>query len=119
MEETIQHHDTFIQNKCWIVEGNYQKIMPQRFERADTVIVHHFNRFGCAWRFIKRSMQKTLNRAGMLEGAQDKLNWKMISYILFKAPKKMKIYLEMLKNYQHLTVIHVNTFKEIELLLKQ
>lgn len=119
MEQTVQKHDAFILNDYWVIEGNYQKLMPQRFERAQTVIVHHFNRLGCVYRFIKRSLQKNQNRPGMLEGSADKLNWEMVSYILFKAPKKMKQYAEMIKLYPHLNVIHVYSFKEVEKLLKE
>ncbi len=114
LEETIQKHDRFIQNECWIVEGNYRKFMPQRFERADMVIVHHFNRFGCAYRFIRRSFKKNFDRPGMLDGARDNLNLKMIRYILFKGLKTMKIYLELLKKYSHLDIVHIYSFKDIE-----
>lgn len=119
LEETIQKHDTFIRKDRWIVEGNYQKFMAQRFERADTVIVHHFNRFGCAYRFVKRAMLKQTSRAGMLDGTQDKINWKMVYYILFKAPQKMKMYSELLKKYSHLNVIHVYSFKETGQLINE
>lgn len=119
MEQLVQKHDAFILNDYWVIEGNYQKLMPQRFERAQTVIVHHFNRLRCVYRFIKRSLQKNRNRPGMLEGSADKLNWEMVSYILFKAPKRMKQYAEMIKLYPHLNVIHVYSFKEVEKLLKE
>ncbi len=117
--ETIQKHDDFIKQDNWIVEGNYGKMMPQRFERADMVIFHKFNRFGCLWRYIRRTLRDDVHRAGRLEGGIERLKWSMVDYILFKAPKKDKKYEELLLRYPHLTVIRVHSFRDVEKLLKE
>lgn len=117
--ETIQKHNTFIGQDTWIIEGNYTQMMPQRFERADMVIFHKFNRFGCLWRYICRTLKNDKNRAGRLEGGIERLKWSMMDYILFKAPKKIKKYEKLLKHYPHLIVVRVYSFKDIEKLLKE
>ena len=118
LEETIKKHDAFIEKPCWIVEGNYGKMMPKRLERADLVIVHRFNRFGCLYRFIRRSLKKDDNRAGMLEGGIETIKWSMIKYILFTAPYKNKKHIDRLKDYPHLTVLNVYSFKDIDFIEK-
>ena len=114
LEETIQKHDQFIRQKTWIVEGNYSRMMPQRLARADMVIFLHFNRFGCAYRCIRRSLKKDQNRAGMLAGATDAVNWKMIKYILFEEPRKNKKYPPLLQQYPHLNIIHMHSFQQTD-----
>lgn len=114
LEDTIQKHNDFIEKESWIIEGNYSKMMPKRLERADLVIVLHFNRFGCLYRFIRRSFQKNTNRAGMLDGGIETIKWSMLKYILFVASQKNKKYIKLLKDYPHLKVLHAHSFKEIE-----
>lgn len=38
----------------WIIDGNYNRTMPQRLEKCDTVIYLDFNRFVCLWGAVKR-----------------------------------------------------------------
>ncbi len=53
-EEYLKLHNEAIAGDKWVIEGNYTKSMPQRFERADTVIITHMNRFTCLYRYTKR-----------------------------------------------------------------
>lgn len=117
IDETIQKHDAFICQDAWIVEGNYGKMMPQRFSRADVVIFHEFNRLGCLWRYIRRTLRNDKSRAGRLEGGIERLKWSMIRYILFEGPKKNKKYKKQLSQYPHLRVICISSFKETEKLI--
>ena len=115
--ETIQKHNTFIEQDTWIVEGNYGKMMLQRFERADMVIFHKLNRFGCLWRYIRRTLRDDVHRAGRLEGGTERLKWSMIKYILVDGPHKDKKYETLLKHYPHLTVVRIYNFKYVEKLI--
>lgn len=117
IEETIQKHDDFIKQDNWIIEGNYGEMMPQRFERADMVIFHKFNRFGCLWRYIWRALRDDIHRVGRLEGGIERVKWLMVNYILFKFSKKDKQCEKLLLLYPHLTVVRVHSFKDIDYLL--
>ena len=119
IEETVRKHDGFIKQSNWIVEGNYTKMMPQRFERADLVIFHKFNRFGCVWRYILRTLRNDKNRAGILDGGTERLKWSMIKYILFKIPSRYPKYEYLFKQYPHLKVVRVYSFKDIEKLVNE
>lgn len=90
--------------------------MPQRLQRAQTVIFLKFNRFGCLYRFIKRATKRHPNRPGMLTGAQEQITWEIIWYILYKAPKRQKAYTDILKNYPHLKVITIHDFNHLNAL---
>ncbi|WP_246703964.1 AAA family ATPase [Rhizobium sp. P38BS-XIX] len=77
-------HDAAILGEQWIMEGNYTRLMPQRFARATGAILinsHHWLRFA---RYLKRTLINSANRAGHLEGAKDSIKWEMIHWILVK-----------------------------------
>ena len=38
----------------WIMDGNYNRTMEIRLEKADTVIYLDYNRFVCLWSWVKR-----------------------------------------------------------------
>ena len=41
-------------NAEWIIEGNYRRICPQRFQEADQIIFLSYNRFTCLKNVIHR-----------------------------------------------------------------
>lgn len=77
-------HGTAILGETWIMEGNYSRLMPQRFARATGAILvtsNHWLRFA---RYLKRTLSNRAERAGHLEGAKDSIKWEMIHWILVK-----------------------------------
>lgn len=89
-------HDAAILEDRWIMEGNYSRLMPQRFARATGAILitsHHWRRFG---RYLKRTLVNRQDRAGHLEGARDSIKWDMIEWILIKTRNSADRYATML-----------------------
>jgi adenylate kinase family enzyme len=82
-EEYLKLHNTAIASEHWIIEGNYTRSMPQRFERADTIIQLSMNRFGSLWRAIQRHFSK--HRIGQPVGIKDKFNWGFYRAKIFKS----------------------------------
>lgn len=77
-------HDAAILGEQWVMEGNYTRLMPQRFARATGAILissHHWLRFS---RYLKRTLINSANRAGHLEGTKDSIKWEMVHWILVK-----------------------------------
>lgn len=77
-------HDAAILGERWIMEGNYTRLMPQRFARATGAILitsNHWRRFA---RYLRRTLVNRAGRAGHLEGAKDSLKWEMVHWILVK-----------------------------------
>lgn len=89
-------HDAELPGARWVMEGNYGFTMPQRFQRATSVIWLDVPRWGCAVRYIRRSFEPASRRKGMLPGAVERLNGRMIRYILIEAPPKRARYAEMI-----------------------
>lgn len=115
--ETEAEHDAFIKKDTWIVDGQYPRYMPQRFERADTLVLIYANRFKCLLSFLRRCRLKG-KHTGALEGATRTFNFRMIPFILWKQPKKWKKQLDIIGQYSHLNIIHAYSFKDLDKLLE-
>ncbi len=112
-DETKNEHDDFIKKDAWIIDGQYKKLMPKRFERSDTIILLKVNRFVCCWRFLKRCF-KGGNRPGKLDGATKEFNWEMIRFILYHQPRRWKEQMQIISAYPHIKIIPLKTFKEAD-----
>lgn len=86
------------------MEGNYTRLMPQRFARATGAILitsNHWLRFS---RYLKRTLINSANRAGHLEGAKDSIKWEMIHWILVKTRDSGVKYAKILRESELPTV---------------
>ena len=83
-EEFAALHDAAILGETWIMEGNYSRLMPQRFARATGAILVTSNHWLRFVRYLKRTLSNPAERAGHLEGARDSIKWEMIHWILVK-----------------------------------
>lgn len=73
-------HDAAVARDEWVMDGNYSRLLPQRFARATGVVViddHYVRRFG---RYLRRTLFEP-QRAGSLEGNRDSIKWQMVSWI--------------------------------------
>ncbi len=87
-DEFIELHDTAILDECWIIEGNYSGCLTQRLNRATGVIFLAPPVFGNVYRYVRRTLFEP-SRHGNLEGAKNRLNWRMMRYIILEQPKQL------------------------------
>jgi len=113
LEDFVQEHNQFVYKDSWIVEGNYYVCMPNRFARATTVIILQINFLRCLLNWLRRICQKNGPRFGMLEGAQDHLNWPLFLHII-KYMFRLKKYKNLIENYPHLRVIKLHSYVQID-----
>lgn len=90
-------HDKAILEEKWVMDGNYSRLMSDRFERATGVILLTSNRWLRLARYLKRSMSPAEMRAGALEGGAEYVKWEMIDWILFKTPRNSVKYAQMME----------------------
>jgi adenylate kinase family enzyme len=91
--EFKKDHDMFLQqHAAWIIEGNYQFLMPQRFEYATSIIWLDYPALISAYRHMKRALINPQPRFGNLPGATKQFQWRSIHHILFQAPKNRSVY---------------------------
>lgn len=65
----------------WIIDGNYQRTLAERFERADTVIFLDFKRYICLYRSLKRTLTSRTPRADLTEGCEERVNLEFLRWI--------------------------------------
>ena len=107
-----REHDEFIQKDEWIVDGQYLRLLPQRIERADTVILLEVNRFVSVWRFFKRHFNGG-NWPGKLENASDRFDFEMAWWIFYHQPRRWKEQIQIISNYPHVKKIPLKGFRAI------
>jgi adenylate kinase family enzyme len=78
-------HDARIEDERWVMEGNYSRWLPQRLERATGLIVLDVSTATSLARYIRRTLFER-NRRGGLDGVSDRLNVRMISWIVTQTP---------------------------------
>jgi adenylate kinase family enzyme len=79
-EEFAALHDKVILEPCWVIDGGYSRLAPQRVRRATAIVVINA---GLATRY-RRYFYRTLfqrSRAGALEGEQDSVTWWMLRWL--------------------------------------
>lgn len=74
-------HNAAIRRDRWILEGNYSKLLPQRLERATSLVLLDSSAAASLFRYARRTLS-TRNRIGGLEGTKERITWSMIRFIL-------------------------------------
>lgn len=87
-EEFAALHDAAIAGESWVMEGNYSKLMPQRFARATGIILLGDNRWANLWRYFRRTLFEKHGRPGSLAGDKDSIKWEMIRWIMVVQPPR-------------------------------
>lgn len=73
-------HDAAIADEAWAMDGNYSRLMPQRYARATGIIViddHLLRRY---LRYFNRSLFQK-ERVGGLASGRDSVKWEMVRWI--------------------------------------
>lgn len=121
-EDFLKDHDEAITKDKWVIDGNYTKSMPQRFERADTIIIIEINRFVSLYRHTMRYLKQKYGiekRYGQPDNINDRYNMSMIWWILQpkildkKRRNKMKIRNALLDQHKE-KIINIRSFKQME-----
>lgn len=66
----------------WIIDGNYNKTLDIRFEKADTIIFIDAHRITCLYRIFKRYITyRKSSRPDMGAGCHERLKWDFIKWV--------------------------------------
>ncbi len=99
----------------WILDGNYSKVITERFDQADQIFIFNFNRMKCLYgAFIRRVKYRNKARRSMTEGNPEKLDLEFIKWILYKSrTKHRRDYYKELKNKYSNKVVVFKTRKQV------
>lgn len=80
--EQIKVQNDLVQQKDWIIDGNYAATLDIRLHAADTVIFLDFPRLICLYRAIKRIIQyRNQSRPDMGEGCKERFDPAFLKWI--------------------------------------
>ena len=115
-DEFLALHDAAILRPSWVMDGNYSRLMPQRFARATSIILLGDNRLANFRRYLWRTLFEK-QRVGALAGAQDSIKWEMVRWILVRQPKLRARDVKHLRS-AGLPLIELNSMAELNRLYK-
>lgn len=82
LEEFSKAQREMVNQRQWIIEGNYRNTFEIRAEHADTIIYLELPLYVCLYRVVKRwIMNIGRTRPDMGEGCKEKLDWDFIKFI--------------------------------------
>lgn len=90
----------------WIMDGNYNRTMPQRLQCCDTVIYMDFSRFACLMGVFKRVITTYGTvRPDMGEGCPERFDWEFLKWVWNFKKNKRERYYRMLNEAQGVQTI--------------
>lgn len=106
---------SMLDQKSWIMEGNYSSSYEKRFARADTFIFLDVSTAQALWSILKRRYQyRNSKRPEMPEDWKETLNWEFVRYVFrFKKDSRQKL-LNEIEQFRHDNLeVHIfNTRKQ-------
>ena len=115
--------DKIISNKSaedkWIIDGNYNKTLQERFEKADLIIWLDYSTIKQLKGVIKRYLKTYNKERPEIPGCKDKLDFKLIKYILTYKKKKRPVIEDYLKNIPKEKVMVFRKQKDLNEWLKE
>lgn len=105
-EEFDALHQAELAKDQWIIDGNFNRTMPERLARCDTVIYLDFSRWACLRGVIKRVLTTHGTvRPDMGEGCPERVDWEFLVWIWNFNKNKRERYYRMLKEAKHAKAI--------------
>ncbi len=114
-KDFIADHDAAIASDLWVADGNYSVCMPQRFERATSVLWLDPPLIGCLYRYGKRSAQRRSRRPGALDGATSEFSWALVKHTTLQYPKNRAKYEVLLKG-RNIPILRIKSMRELKAL---
>ena len=94
--------DSIIEAKAkeekWIIDGNYNKTLKERLDKADLVIWLDYSSFAHLRGFLKRLIKYSNKDKPELPGCKERFNFTFLKYVLTYNRKKRPQVLQILKN---------------------
>ena len=103
----------------WIIDGNYNKTLKERFKKADLIIWLDYSTFMQLKGVLKRYFKTRNNERPEIPGCKEKLEFKFIKYVLTYNKKKRHIIKEYLMDISKEKVLIFNKQKDLNKWLKK
>ncbi len=117
-EEFDKVHQAAIAEENWIIDGNFNRTIPERLARCDTVIYLDFNRFICLMGVAKRVLTTYGTvRPDMGEGCPERVDLEFLKWVWNFNKNKRRLYYELLTAAQDKQVYIFRSRREVSAFL--
>jgi adenylate kinase family enzyme len=119
-EEFDRLHETALAEEKWIMDGNFDRTIPRRLQRCDTVIYLDFSRFACLMGVLKRVLTTYGKvRPDMGEGCPERMDLDFLKWVWnFNKNKRERIY-GLLKEAEGVQVIIMKNRRMVKKFLSE
>lgn len=102
----------------WIIDGNYDKTLQARFDRADLIIFLDYSTPALIKGVSKRFLKSPYKEKQEVPNCKERLNWHFTKYVLTYNKKKRPLIMEKLKDISKNKVLIFNKQKDLNNWLK-
>ena len=103
----------------WIMDGNFNRTMPERIKRCDTIIYLDFSRFTCLMGVLKRIITTYGKvRPDMGEGCPERIDLDFLKWVWNFNKNKRESYYKMLNEVENVETIVLKNRRAVKLFLK-
>ena len=104
----------------WIIDGNYNRTMPERLQYCDTVIYLDFSRMACLYGIFKRLLTNIgKTRPDMGAGCKEKVDWEFVKWVWNFNKNKRERYYRMLQDAKGVETIVLKNRRMVNRFLKE
>ena len=103
----------------WIMDGNFNRTMPERMKRCDTIIYLDFSRFACLMGVLKRIITTYGTvRPDMGEGCPERIDLEFLKWVWNFNKNKRESYYKMLNEAENVETIVLKNRRAVKMFLK-
>ena len=119
-DEFDRLHEAALAEEKWIMDGNFDRTIPVRLQRCDTVIYLDFNRFACLMGVLKRVLTTYGKvRPDMGEGCPERIDLDFLKWVWnFNKNKRERNY-SLLKEAEGVQVIILKNRRMVKKFLSE
>ena len=103
----------------WIIDGNYNKTLKERFDKADLIIWLDYSTFMHLKGVLKRYFKARNSEKPEIPGCREKLDLKFIKYVVTYNKKKRPVIAQYLKDISKEKVLIFKKQKDLNIWLKK
>ena len=119
-DEFDELHRRELSKEKWIMDGNFNRTMPERIARCDTIIYLDFSRFACLRGVIKRVLTTYGTvRPDMGEGCPERIDFEFLKWVWnYNRDKRERNY-KLLNEAEHAETIVLKNRRAVKMFLEQ
>ena len=108
-----------LEKEKWIMDGNFNRTMPERIKRCDTIIYLDFSRFACLMGVLKRVITTYGKvRPDMGEGCPERIDLEFLKWVWNFNKNKRESYYKLLNEAENVETIVLKNRRAVKLFLK-